>query len=115
ERGRIVGPSATTRNMSLQENERISRNCRPNHATQTYFWGKMRAVLSHEAANYGFNASRTALMSSGLLEATRQVTFGSLATDSPATVLSAALDFVTLTVLIFSPRQSVQLEPDGWY
>src|SRR6266487_4474787 len=61
------------------------------------------------AVDHGFNASRTVLMSSGLLEATRQVTFGSLATDSPAAMRSAALDFVTLTVLIFSPRQLVQL------
>ena len=65
----------------------------------------MRTALGQAAVNYGFNSSRTFLMSSGLLEATRQVTFGSLATDTPAAMRSAALDFVTLTVLIFTEGQ----------
>ena len=75
----------------------------------------MRTALGQEGRDYGCNESKTALTSAGSLEATRQVTFGSLATAAPAAVRSAALDFVTLIVLIFSPLQLVQLEPGGWY
>ena len=80
----------------------ISRKCRNNHATQTYFWRKMRTALRHEAANYGVNVFTTLFMSSRLLDITRHVTFGSLAAGSPAAVLFAVLDFITLSVLSFT-------------
>ena len=37
EAGRIVGPSATTRNVSRQETTIISRKCRVSHAAYAYF------------------------------------------------------------------------------
>src|SRR5436309_9104129 len=111
EEGRIVGPCAINRSVSRQETEMISRKCRTNHATQTYFWRKTRTALRHEAANYRVgvgvtNVLITLLMSSRLLDIMRHVTFGSLAAGCPP-VLFAVLDFMTLSVLRFTgPRCS---------
>src|SRR5436190_19963772 len=43
--GRIVGPSATTRNVSRHENEMISSRCSASHVTRMCFWRKTVAAL----------------------------------------------------------------------